>query len=577
MVSIVLVSSLVLSACDEAEVPDVLYLNDDGYALEDFMPEESNFVLAYSNFDEGQKVALEALMEKLGVEDDLFYSDDLVGVFNDYGIDYNEDIRAMFGENYRMLMAASVDFSSDGATSAGVIELYDNQDAVGMILTFTIEDTEKAADVMNKLALNEGFVKSDIDGYLTLADSESGSHMMLVDDALVITSSQEELSEALDRYNSEMLALTDNEGYLEAVGHFEEPQLGYLYLNMSNLDLGDSPTPMSFKGYTGLYQVYGVQAVEDGLELSGLAEFDKKELKKLGINFQDFKNGGAYLVDKLKNSDPFALYSESYNIAQGLRMTPLLQDPGLNDSFQAFFGSTLEDGLFSWMDQGFSMALYRGEWLIPGLTLVFDANSNLEKAREFYFKLDGQLSGLVTLAQAQGLPMLSKKTEGTMTIVSADLSELPLEAAGAALPLPEGTVLPNLDLSYGITEDGFFAISLQKDFNEKYLATNTSGAEKYDMAIKKLGNTDGGVTFIDFEPMNAYLSGLSEVFTQMYMSRFGDADVKIDGEPVVTAEPEFTKTINSIMGVLDSFDYFIIGNKIKSNHQVESKGYLKFR
>lgn len=584
----VLSISLLLISCgggSNLDASEILPADAEGRMLEEFAPEGSNFVMVYSMQDEDQRTRTEAFVDRFSFGDSgSFYDDLLAEAFPGEDLVFEEDIRPMFGDDYRMLAAANLDFSEDPRNAHGVIELY-GEDEPSMVIAMTLSDVDKAYDLFEAFAKKEEWLKGNFEGKPILANAESGTQMMIVDSFMLVANSQEEIKDALDRYNSDMLSLADNDEYLEAFSEFEEPQMFTLYINMAGEAVGPSVTAFGFQSGVDFYQIYGARAEEDGFSLNGLARFDKDMLKDMDISFKDFKGNGAYLSDKLKTVGGFMMYSESYNIAQGLKAGPLLEDPSLSDGFEAFFGSTLEEGLLSWLDRGFAMAAYSGDSLFPGVTFVIDANSNVDAAKEFYFKLDGQLAGVTAMAQAQGI-QVEKRSEGDLTILSIDLNALPDMDLMMAM-LPEGFELPRIDISYGLTVDGYFVLSVAKEFYEKYTAQSGDNLS-YDAAMDMLGDTDGGVTYIGFDPINQYLGFLRNFVGQIYEAQAKAISIEvIDGESDEAQEEvnnlymqtkvNFETKMDKVIDFLDEFEYLVIGNEINGSHEVRSKGYLKLR
>lgn len=579
-ICIVMILSMLFVACGGGDIDpaDVLYFDENGYALEDFVPEASNFVMTYSTTESVQRGYLEDFFARFSdqefFQNTLLPSEMFALELEALGIDYEADVKPMFGDEYRMLFAAHLDFSSEPKDPHGVIELYDTDTASGMMFVVTLDDVDKAYEVMNTLAEQEGMIEGNIDGHRTVADSTSGNQIMVIDDFLITAGSQGILHDVVARYNAEILALTDSQDYLRAVASFEEAQLGYFYMNMSGVD-ADSVTPFSRAAGVDMYQIYGVRADENGFVIRGFGRFDEAALKDLGVDFRDFLGEGEYMSDYLQSSDGFALYSESYNIARGLMSGPLLSDPSIGDSFEAFFGTQIQEGLLSWMDRGFAFAVHGGESFIPAVTLAFDASSNIEMADEFYTKLDAQLGGVLALAQMEGYD-ISKRAEGNLSIVSLDLDAF--LGASAGLLLPNDMNLPDVELTYGLTEDQIFVVSLQSGFYEQYMSLEEDLV--FESALSKIDGADGGVLFVGADVLRMYVGNVRDFIESLYEAQAAQLDISVEGAgsiELAPAQSELLTTMGRLETILAEFDYFIMASEITSKNEIRSRGYVELK
>jgi|GEM_PF-6734121 len=580
---LMMVFAVILYGCG-GSVENTLPKNAEGHSLEDFAPLGSNFVLTYSTMDSVQKQNLDVILEKLSLgEFGALYKEALNEALGDSEIQY-DDIKEAIGEEQRALVAMSFDFSDlvEDEEDA-VIELYDSDDESEFVMATTIADVKKTEAFMNALAAKqEGTILSDTEGYLTLVDTASGSHIILVDEFLVLTNTDDGLMHVIDRYNDEIDSLSDDESYLTAVSFFDDVQLGYAYINIQGLEVSeDLAQAFSLYGFdTAEYQVFGLRAEEDGFSFNTFGQFDKKQLKKLGVDLSSFSGPGMYLDEKLNGTGLMA-YAESYNIAQGLKLNPVFADPAISDSFRSFFGTSIEEGLFSWMDKAFGVAFYKGEWILPGLTIAFDASSNLEAAREFFFKLDGQLGGVIGMAQAQGGDFISKKSHDDLTVVSIDVSGL-LQMTGQSAFSP--TDYPDsLEIAYGLTTDDLFVISIQNGFYENYGQNVIADNESYNRALDVIGGLDGTIAYIDFAGVTDYISeaALAVLETQLAQQKQIDEILGTSEEEALAnleaKESEFRQIVEKIVSVLKQIDFVVSGAEMVGSDQTHGSGYLKLK
>ncbi len=582
---VVLALAFSISGCRK-KVENNLPTNEAGVSLEDLAPINSNFVFSYSTLDEAQRTNLEAISEKLSL-DKLwaFYEETIDEALGQSDMSYDE-IKQMLGDERRFLISVAIEqleLDEELEEEEDVeIELYDVEEQIDFVLLMTVADTAKATAFLNALAADqEENILFNTEGYLTLADTGSGTHIMLLNDIMVLTPEDDALTRVIERYNGDGESLADDEAYLTALSEFETPQLGYFYLNFSNLDLDEElERGMSLYGLNVTdYQAYGISATEDGFSVTGTAQFNKKELKEYDISLDMFSGPGSYL-DKKLNGENLMAYSESYNVIDGLKMTPGFDEAMENEQFEALFGMTIPEAIFSWMDKGAAFALYEGDWVIPGLTIAFDATSGLEFAKEFFMKLDAQIAGYMTMMNPGETEMLTKTTEGGVTTLSVDLNNPMFGMYGLAFP---GTTPPALELSYGITDDDLVVLSLQKDFVANHGKDTVASQDSYKKALSMVDGFDGGVTYLNLENITSYTEDLFDFMyeTTIAKERRTAEMLELEEEEaeaqIAEFEEEFNKAKEDVLSVLENMDFFIMANEIVSSDRVNTAGYLKLK
>lgn len=583
--SLILISSLfLLIACGDTG-SNALPTNEDGYSLEDLAPYNSSVVISYGAYDQAQKDNFKTLWEKFELQPLLDkYLVTMNEILSESDLTFEDDIKPILGEDYRAIVAMDLNKQTSPEVTEepdATIELYDANYSGEMFIAFTVADTKKAEDFINALSKSEGMILGDNQGYLTATDTQAGTQIILIDNFFVMTTTDDAVENVLSRYAGNTDALSDNKNYLKTFGEFSEPQLIYAYFDLGGIDVGDmADGALSMNPFKLVdYQMYGVGAKEDGFALKGFASFDKDEMKKYGADLSMFSGPGAYMTDYF-NANNLIAYTESYNLANTFRNNPTLSDPSVSDGFRSLFGSDLEDGLFSWMDKGFAFILQKGDWLIPGMTLAFDASSNVQAARDFYLKLDTQLSGYITLSQDQLGDAMQKVAHGDLSVISIDLAAFDDGSFAEQFP---GVTPPSIDFTYGLTEDDLFVLSIQKGLYENYGDDVISDDARYDEAMKTIENADGGVVYFDFSLLTDYFGEFAEVVLksklsqQEFMNSITEMSEEESKAALEVTESDFRSAVAEVVSVLKKLDYFALGSEITSKNNMRTSGYLKVK
>lgn len=575
--------ALVLLSCGTP--PNDLPKNTAGLSLEDLAPYDSNFAVTYGAYDVTQRENFFALIGTFGLQG-LWdqYMLTLENMLAESSLSFEEDFKPMLGEDYRALIAFSVgdveENSDEGAE--GFVELYDSDYVGELVMALTVADTVKAGEFLNALASAEGMVVGDKEGFLTVTDTVNGSHYALVGDFIVMTITDDAMANVIARYKEGGDSLADNENYLNAFAAFEEPQIAYVYFTFQDAegfaDIADTAQLSALKIID--YGVYGVSFREDGLSFEGFTQFDKKEMKKYGSDLSMFSGPGVYMVDSL-NGDGLVGYAESYNVAHTLRSNPILALAEVKDGFRALFGTDMEDGLFSWMDKGAAVMWQDSGSIFPGLSFVFDASSNAKAAKDFYLRLDGQLSTYIALMEAETPGGLKKDVFGNVTVLTFDFAKL--DSTGELRGEFAGFLPTSTEFSYGLTDDNFFVISMHNGFQANYGKNVVSDGAKYKEAMKQIGNLDGGFAYFDFSTLDEYIGQVAELALRQQLQQKAVTNTILglsEEESKAGLESEegsFRAIVQQIVDVLKKIDFVAIGSEIVSDDYMKTAGYLKLR
>lgn len=208
-------------------------------------------------------------------------------------VDFDTDVKPWLGENAGIFVnfdpAALTDSATGGAVSSfsadnsGMTEMSDDSEAFGLIVEST--DTDAAKSFIDKQADSEGGSKEgEYEGFSYKIDPEDGAAVGIVDDFVVIGSTEAEFKAAVDASKGDNLADSDVFGDLS--GHVADGALATVFtsndpyvsaLKESGVDLG------------GLYSALGISLDNTGTVMSLVPESDE-------ISLQGYSNVGTDLT-----------------------------------------------------------------------------------------------------------------------------------------------------------------------------------------------------------------------------------------------------------------------------------------
>jgi hypothetical protein len=454
--SLVLLSlSLVLASCSKGGTQEA-HFSTQGFIPEAYIPADIGLLLSYSTRDDAQYAAVQALEVALGDEGRLSEtaSQTLDTGLGWEGLDFEEDLKPVFGEQFHMVYGLR-------PVEGGEAESF---------TVVTLEDSEKMT------ALLESFVSTEELSYKKLSEidafvrEEDKLFMTVHEDLLFVSNTGENLVAMTEQKKSESLWGSDlYQDTVERVGSdfvlygvMFPASYGEELSSLAGFSVGSIPAVVD-------QQVVVVRAEEEGLRFEAWMDANKEKAKEAGISFDSVPRSEPYLFEKIPAAGLVG-YFESFGLAQTFAQAEALGDSTgsleqLKTVTRNYFGMDFED-LMSFMDKGYSFAIHRNAntW-IPGLSIIVDISSNPDKAEDFVNKLDGQLSGLLLIAE-QALPgAITKDTISwageEFAHINLDLSALPQSAESPLPALGTGA----LELVYGIS-DGRLIISTLTAWDE---------------------------------------------------------------------------------------------------------------
>ena len=188
LLTLVVAGVLFLSGCGN-KASDVITFNSQGKSGETFMPVDSNFVLVYDTTDEVQRNLVQALTAKFNSDDMALEEKFARMTFGNTEFDYATEVAPLFEGGNRMVLAARLNNGQEEGDGAGagasqedaVIQLYNQGGTPELLIAVTVNDIEKAVELLRKVGQTEGWIRKDVEGESVLVNSSTGTHILLKD------------------------------------------------------------------------------------------------------------------------------------------------------------------------------------------------------------------------------------------------------------------------------------------------------------------------------------------------------------------------------------------------------------
>lgn len=503
-----------LSACSDEASQDAHFSNE-GLVPEAYLPSDLGIVVSYSTRDEQQFAALSAMEAALGDENRVSKtaSQSFENELGDIGLDFERDLQPAFGEKFRIVY---------GLRPSAVQEEPEN------FAVITLEDPAKMTEVLETLAEAEQLSTKQL-SEVTAYTKDEELFLTVHEDLLFVASTGENLLAMTEQ--EEDSSLWENELYqdtLEDVGA-DYMLFGVMYPSLYTGDLA-LPAGFSVSDIPSVVdkQVVVVRAEEKGLRFDAWVNANKDGAKEAGIAFDSVPRSEPYLFEEIP-AEGLMAYFESYGLAQTFTQAEALGDDTasldqLKEVTRNYFGMDFEE-LMSFMDKGYSISLHQnGSSIVPGITLYVDSSSNASKAEDFVNKFDGQITGLLVLAE-QVLP--GAVTKDTVNWGGATFSRLKVDLSSLAQtegsPLPASLTAEPIELVYGVTGDRL-VVSTANSWDSE--ATMLSESTLYQDLSAQSGEESEGLILIDTQALSDYIAVLESLSGGSVMTEESTASIQ---------------------------------------------------
>ena len=499
-------SSVFLTACWFGGEADLgAHVSDEGLIPENFVPADVGMVLSYSLNNDEQFAAVQSLEEKLGDEGRLTrtVAESFNAQFAEAGLSYENDLMPAFGEQFRWVYGARP--KEDGAEIFSVT---------------TLGDADQMVSVFDTLSDAGSFEKKVLSGRDVYLNADQTFYATVHEDLLLVSDTPENLVSMLDQDASDSLWAADS--YQEAMKEIGQNFVfyGFLFPELYNetvdlsagLSIANIPSAISRQSIV-------VRAEEQGLSFDVNMLANKEKAKDAGLSFDVVPKEDPYLYKEFPTEGLMA-YFESYGLQQTLEQADKLGDEtssldAMREGFRNYFGMDFDDEFMSWFDKGYVLALNQNDsGLFPGISLYVDSSSDPEHAKELLDKLDGQVSGLMSVFE-EALPgAISKETiqiQGTdFTKVAIDLTELPRTEDS---PLPSLVTGSEMQLIYGVL-DGRVLLTTATVWEQEDPET-VADSVLYSKLKDQLDDADQGLILLDASELANFAGDLRALREQL--------------------------------------------------------------
>jgi len=510
-----------------------------GVVLEDFMPENVMMSFSINTRDPNQKEKFNNLKSYFPKEDmdTLVKSllDDLNIKLKENDLNYEDDIAPLLSDSFKGIMAMTGPFPQLKSNKKNTS---DKEVKPDVYVAFTVADTKKAEELMNKLAENDADTeKNDVFGYPALNNEKEDMYIVLYKDVVLMTNSTKTRYEAVKRARNNENSLVSNENFKKALESLPKPNMGMAYINVEQLfkAIAESEKDTSDFDMTSVpfvkalqYEAFALIAEDEGIKMNIQVSFDPKNKD---FNIDQFPYAEPYLYKKLPGKD-LMIYAESYGLKAliDLELKMILTQKGDKEDFEDMkktikksVGLDFDNDILSWMDKSYVFVLQRNEGLMPGLSLYIDASSDPEGAKKTAEVINAGFTQLHDVVLNQGDPMLEKivklepvkmqNTDDELTRFSIDLTQLTDEEKLEA-GMSEGLFNAPMEVYYGVTKDNLFVFSIYTGLDKELGSENTVAAnEKIKESMTYLKDYPYQLSYVSIDEVVLYVDKFIELMT----------------------------------------------------------------
>lgn len=510
-----------------------------GLLPESFLPANPSMVLSYSLMDEDQNVALAKLMSK--VEDknkaSKTVSESFSGALGQFNLDYDKDLAPAFGDKFRLVYETLPGASTGSGTTVDAYTVITLADPVKMNSSM---DFLVASGTLQKKTFN------DYDAYVSDVDQ---FYSTIYQDLFFIASSADALMKMRDMKESDSLWSSDvYQNSLKKVG---AEQVFYVLLYPENFGMEGSFLSSSMASVMNEEGII-LRAEDGGLKVEGFAGADEEKAKVADLKFDNAPKKKAYLLGEVP-SENLMVYAESYGLKQSLTAGKITDSEGFKNSsrsIQNYLGMNLESEILSFMDKGFVISVNKnGEAIMPGISILFDVSSDMENATKFINKIDGQISGFMTILSA-ALPGAVTKEKSEINGVAFDTLTIDFSKIGQT-SLPSVLTANPIQLSYGIFGENLLITTSDSWMNKKFVSGQDS--DLYKELSKKLEKSEEGLLLVNLQEIGSFAGLLVSLREQLGLPVDSEFDLEkaLDGFYGLIASSETKSYEAKIEGFLE--------------------------
>ncbi len=510
-----------------------------GLLPESFLPANASMVLSYSLMDEEQNAAFLALMTK--VEDknkaSKTVSESFAGALGQFNLDYDKDLAPAFGDKFRLV------YETLPGTTTG------SGSTVDAYTVITLADPVKMKNSMDFLVASGSLQKKTFNDYDAYVNDVDQFYSTIYQDLFFIANSADALMKMRDMKESD--SLWNSDSYQASLKKVGANQVFYVLLYPENFGSGGALLSSSMAAVLNEEGII-LRAEDGGLKVEGFAGADEEKAKTAELKFDNAPKEKAYLLSEVP-SENLMVYAESYGLKQSLTSGKITDSEGFKNSsrtIQNYLGMNLESEILSFMDKGFVIAANKnGEAIMPGISILFDVSSDAENATKFITKIDGQISGFMTILSA-ALPGAVTKEKSEINGASFDTLTIDFSKIGQT-SLPSVLTANPIKLSYGIFDEKLLITTSDSWMNKKFVSVQDS--DLYNELSPKLEKAEEGLVLVNLQEIGSFAGLLVSLREQLGLPVDSEFDLEkaLDGFYALIASSETKSYEAKIEGFLE--------------------------
>ncbi|MBI2453081.1 DUF3352 domain-containing protein [Candidatus Peregrinibacteria bacterium] len=555
-----------------------------GKMAEDYLPENTSILLSLNTFFDDQRDSLSFLRSYFPSFSDKTFEEQFGSTFLKEiaftGITYDKDIRPILSDQNRVVVA----FDSNIPQSIYLSFLVKDEEKYTALLDMFRNANGKTFGENKTFTFTEAVYKKNT--IFTLNESISFTRF---DDVALLSSSDKAIQASIDQFASKN-TLRRSPTYVSVIKRMISPYIGYAYFDAELLlrqmdDRTQSSNQIyqnvlgkdSFARFMKAY-AFTFQAEKDGIKMFGYLLGDKEIMKEQGVNLKDFRGDGQYFVKKMPASD-LIFYNEGKNFKSELELilksqnstnatslpqvSPLSLE-SIDKFFEAWMKMDFEKDILSFLNGPYLFGFSRNEKsVLPGISFLVDASSDVPKAQAFLSALKAQLvSGINVLtfqfsflAPALTLGEMSVKDD-TLQVLSLDLSKISSPEQFLPKSFPPILLNEKLTIIFGLL-DNTFVFSTYSKFGEEYLKASLSDSPEFREVFSKIDGGKGEIAYAHISEAKLYIDQFVDLLSYFAPSQ----DIKSQYEKfrmyllplksvvAQTESSEYDMTVQGFLGI----------------------------
>lgn len=494
-----------------------------GAIAEALLPQDVLFSVSVNYLSSGQKGLYEALLGKFSKYEFVqnVFKDFINRELEPFGILVDPDLKNIIGENSRFV------FTVAGSSQN------ESDKRLFYYLNVYLSRPENFGPFYDKLKKSGLFVEENYGGALILTESsksDTSLYLFRIKDLLLIGNGFERAKNMIDMDRSQSLIARK---YFERItAKLTEPHIAFIYIDYGNLakylKFSSGKNDLDEKKYLSFndFEAYGIsiQSQNQGFKLRSSG------ILKSGVSIE---NQNRYLYRDFPGRDILVLI-EGFNLQSLLKgFFNLLSAQSsefeaiysfLRKSFKEVTARDFENDFLSWMNKGYLLSLQNnGNKIIPGLSLLIDASSNPEQAKEFFKRLDAQIEEYIQSIKKKYEPAAEAIVKekilidgANFSMVEVDFNKLKLKDMGTGfMAIPLSLFSENAILYYGMTLDNRFVISTYQKFQGDYKIETTASNDNFQNLQNYLSDAKNSLTYVDFGEISRYLETITNFYDKL--------------------------------------------------------------